>query len=169
TILIPPDNSKNKFKLVNDIFLYLSKRSNECKVTDALFLECVRKKGDIKKEIWYQLLQMGANKLKNMLHQIALNTGIKLDDCKITNYSARRSAIMIFKAANIPEDELMNFSGHRSREGIRLYSKPTDDQQLNSTTMLIPNATVDDNLEEFYSYLVNCIPIMNQRMMTITR
>ncbi|CAG8778996.1 17751_t:CDS:1, partial [Racocetra persica] len=37
-----------------------------------------------------------------------------------------------------------------SHESIRSYSKPTDDQQLNFTTILIPNATIDDNFEEFY-------------------
>ncbi|CAG8467411.1 18554_t:CDS:1, partial [Gigaspora rosea] len=48
-----------------------------------------------------------------MLYQIALNTGIKLDNRKITNHSACQSAIMILKAADVPENELMNFSGQK--------------------------------------------------------
>ncbi|RIB05107.1 hypothetical protein C2G38_624698 [Gigaspora rosea] len=86
-------------------------------------------------------------KLKKMLYQIALNTGIKLDDRKITNHST----IMILKAADIPEDGLMNFSGHRSAKVLD-HIASTDDQKLNSTAMLIPNAASDDDLEEFYSY-----------------
>ncbi|CAG8854150.1 20872_t:CDS:2, partial [Gigaspora margarita] len=87
-----------------------------------------------------------------MLHQIAVNTGINLVDRKITNHSARRTAIMLFKASDTPEDELMAFSGHRSREGIRSYSRPTDDQRLNSVASLIPFATVEEDLEEYYNF-----------------
>ncbi|CAG8807223.1 5601_t:CDS:2, partial [Racocetra fulgida] len=37
--------------------------------------------------------------------------------------------------------------------GIRSYSKPTDDQWLNSVASLIPFATIEEDLEEYYNYL----------------
>ncbi|CAG8815199.1 14762_t:CDS:2, partial [Gigaspora rosea] len=37
------------------------------------------------------------------------NTGINLADRKITNHSARLTAIMLLKASDIPEDELIFF------------------------------------------------------------
>ena len=95
---------------------------------------------------------MDVNKLKKMLNNIATNTGINLADHKITNHSARRTAIMLLKASDTPEDELMVFSGHRSRESIRSYSKPTDNQQLNSVASLIPFAAIEEDLEEYYNY-----------------
>ncbi|CAG8737664.1 8820_t:CDS:1, partial [Gigaspora rosea] len=58
---------------------------------------------------------MGVNKQNNLV------------DRKITNHSARRTAIMLRKESDKPEDELMAFSGHRLREGIRSYSRPTDE------------------------------------------
>ncbi|CAG8793891.1 5936_t:CDS:2 [Gigaspora margarita] len=64
---------------------------------------------------------------------------------------------MILKASDVPEDEIMCFSSHRSCEGIRSYSKPTNDQQLSSTATLIPYAAIDEDLEEFYSYLDNIV------------
>ncbi|CAG8774863.1 12194_t:CDS:2, partial [Cetraspora pellucida] len=67
--------------------------------------------------------------LKKMLHQIAVNTGIILADCKITNNSARRTAIMLLKASDTPEDELMAFSAS-----------------------LILFATIEKDLEEYYNY-----------------
>ena len=87
-----------------------------------------------------------------MLNNIATNTGINLADRKITNHSARQTAIMLLKASDTPEDELMVFSGHRSHEGIRSYSKPTDNQQLNSVASLIPFAAIKEDLEEYYNY-----------------
>ncbi|CAG8774527.1 11060_t:CDS:2, partial [Cetraspora pellucida] len=65
---------------------------------------------------------MDENKLKSMMHQIVINTGIKLDGRKITNYSGCRTAIMMLKAFDISEDETMIFSGHGSHEGIRAYN-----------------------------------------------
>ncbi|CAG8669150.1 34560_t:CDS:2 [Gigaspora margarita] len=87
-----------------------------------------------------------------MLHQIAINTDINLVDHKITNHSARRTAIMLLKASDTPEDKLMAFSGHRSHEGIRSYSRPTDDQRLNAVATLIPFAMVEEDLEEYYNF-----------------
>ncbi|CAG8798486.1 10269_t:CDS:2, partial [Gigaspora rosea] len=46
---------------------------------------------------------MGTNKLREMLRQITEKTGVKIDERKITNHSARRSAIMILNAADVPE------------------------------------------------------------------
>ncbi|CAG8479835.1 24119_t:CDS:2 [Gigaspora rosea] len=95
--------------------------------------------------IWYKPVGMGANKLKV---KIAINVVINLDGKrKITNHSARRTAIMILKASDVPEDEAMIFSGHR---GIRSYSSPTDDQS--SIALLIPYATYNEDLESYYSF-----------------
>ncbi|CAG8674659.1 23480_t:CDS:2, partial [Gigaspora rosea] len=53
---------------------------------------------------------------------------------------------------HVPEDEAMIFSGHRSREAIRAYSSPTDDQRLSSTALLIPYTAHNEDLESYYSF-----------------
>ncbi|CAG8807954.1 1408_t:CDS:2, partial [Cetraspora pellucida] len=118
TVSIPPNNNENQFAPIKDIILYLSKHPAKCQDSDPLFLEC------------YKPSCMGANKLKKMLHQIAVNT-----------------------TSDTSEDELMAFSNHRSCEGIMSYIKPTYDQQLNSIASLIPFATIEEDLEEYYNYL----------------
>ncbi|RIB18640.1 hypothetical protein C2G38_2245650 [Gigaspora rosea] len=77
---------------------------------------------EIDKGIWYKTTRMGTNKLREMFCQITEKTGVKIDERKITNHSARKSAIKILKAADVPE------------------------------ATLIPYAAVDNDLEEFYSY-----------------
>ncbi|CAG8796437.1 43902_t:CDS:2, partial [Gigaspora margarita] len=79
----------------------------------------------IQERKWYKPSCMGVNKLKKMLNNIATNTGINLADL---------------------------FLGHRSRESIRSYSKPTDNQQLNFVALLIPFAAIEKDLEKYYNY-----------------
>ncbi|CAG8558301.1 11223_t:CDS:2 [Racocetra persica] len=59
---------------------------------------------------------MDANKLKAILQQIAINTGINLNSKrKITNHSAYRINIIILKASDVL-DEVMIFSEYYSQE-----------------------------------------------------
>ncbi|CAG8757464.1 17872_t:CDS:2, partial [Gigaspora rosea] len=56
-------------------------------------------------------------------HDDGENSGTNLDNGrKISNHSLRRTAIQRLKDPKVPEDERMEFSGHRSREGIQAYS-----------------------------------------------
>src|SRR4051794_35804389 len=93
---------------------------------------------------------MGQNKLGKMLHQIATLTGIDLtDDRKIVNHSCRRTAIQMLKDEDIPEDEIMEFSGHRSREGVRTYKSSAEAKKIQNTVSLIPLDIEDIEVEEF--------------------
>jgi hypothetical protein len=93
---------------------------------------------------------MGQNKLGKMLHQIATLTGINLeDDRKVVNHSCRRTAIQMLKDGDIPEDEIMEFSGHRSREGVRTYKSSDEARKIKNTISLIPLDFEDMEIEEF--------------------
>ncbi|CAG8731147.1 21085_t:CDS:2 [Cetraspora pellucida] len=107
---------------------------------------------EIKNDIWYKASRMGENKLKSMMQQIVINIGIDLEGRKITNHSCRRTAIMILKAFDVPEDEVMIFSGHRSCKDIHAYSSPTDDQRLLSMALLILYTSYNKDLESYYSF-----------------
>ena len=67
---------------------------------------------------------MGTNKLRGILHQITLKTGINVDECKIKNHSARRTVIMILKASDVPKDEIMCFSAIDLAKGLDHTANP---------------------------------------------
>ena len=105
---------------------------------------------------------MGQNKLGKMLHQIATLTGINLeDDCKIVNHSCRRTAIQMLKDGDIPEDEIMEFSGHRSREGVRTYKSADEARKIKNTISLIPLDFEDMEIEEFEYFPGNSLANLN--------
>ncbi|CAG8548176.1 8811_t:CDS:2 [Cetraspora pellucida] len=102
------DNSNNRFKPVYDILKMIFLRP--LNADNVLFLETYLQNG-----IWFKTSSMGEKKLGTMMSQIADLTKINLDNgCKITNHSLRRTAIQRLKDLNIPEDERIEFSGHRS-------------------------------------------------------
>ncbi|GES86529.1 activating transcription factor 7-interacting protein 1 isoform X4 [Rhizophagus clarus] len=116
----------------------------------SFFLETTRSKADINKGIWYKKNRMGQNKLGQMLHQIATLTGIDLSDGqKIVNHSCRRTAIQMLKDGDVPEDDIMEFSGHRSREGVRTYKSPDEARKIKNVVSLIPLDLDDIEIEEF--------------------
>ncbi|CAG8588778.1 3783_t:CDS:2, partial [Diversispora eburnea] len=114
----PPDNLNNKYLQCVNIFQYTV-------FLCGLFLETTY----LRKGIWYKTGPMGEGKLKRMIKEIANNTGINVDNERnITNNSCRRTAIQFLKNNNVPEHDMMTFSGHRSVEGIRSYQKPNEIQ-----------------------------------------
>ena len=93
---------------------------------------------------------MGYTKLRKMMNDIAVNTGINLDNgCKITNHSCCRTAIQMLKNNGLSDSDLQSFSGHRSRESLADYCKTSDDQQISNTAMLIPISLDECNLNDY--------------------
>ena len=92
---------------------------------------------------------MGYAKLRKMMNDIVINTGINLDNGRIiTNHSYRCTAIQILKNNGLSDLNLQSFSGHRSRESLADYCKTSDDQRILNTAMLIPFSTHECNLNE---------------------
>ncbi|RIB26066.1 hypothetical protein C2G38_2164347 [Gigaspora rosea] len=99
---------------------------------------------------------MRGKKLKIILNQIAVNTGINLaDDQKITNHSTRCTVITLLKQSNVPKDEAMVSSGHRSQEEICIYCDPSYNQRLASIALLIPFVLQEQDLNKFELDYVN--------------
>ncbi|CAG8642446.1 5656_t:CDS:2, partial [Cetraspora pellucida] len=139
---ISSNNSNNHFKPVYNILKMIS--LHPLNADDVLFLETCEKK------------------LGTMMLQIADLTKINLDNgCKITNHSLRRTAIQRLKDLNILEDERMEFSGHRSREGIKAYNNSNEDQKIQNTALLIPLDYEDLLYEEFNYFSNNSINYLN--------
>ncbi|CAG8581180.1 14586_t:CDS:2 [Cetraspora pellucida] len=116
-------------------------------------------------EIWYKSSKMGANKLKIILQQIVINIGINFDsNQKITNYNVCCTAIMILKASDIPEDEVMIFSGYHSQEAIQSYSSLTEDQHLSSIALLILYTAYNEDFKSYYTFSGDSYNYINYKL-----
>ncbi|RGB32978.1 hypothetical protein C1646_669722 [Rhizophagus diaphanus] len=105
------DFEGNNYRLIFDILKYKSMR-----LSDACSLIFFRSKAGM----WYtyKKKRMGQNKLGQMLHQIVTLTDIELSDGqKIVNHRCHRTEIQMLKDGDIPEYEIIEFSGHRSWKG----------------------------------------------------
>ncbi|CAI2179740.1 3230_t:CDS:2, partial [Funneliformis geosporum] len=58
--------------------------------------------------------RISEKKLKLFMKQIATNTGINLDDRKISNHSGRKTLVQILKRLNFSNTECMVSSRHKS-------------------------------------------------------
>jgi hypothetical protein len=55
----------------------------------------------------------------------------------------------MLKDGDIPEDKIMEFSNHRSREGVRTYKSSDEARKIKNTVSLIPLDFEDIEIEEF--------------------
>ncbi|CAG8743459.1 hypothetical protein RhiirA5_417645 [Rhizophagus irregularis] len=120
-IPIPPDFEGNNYRPIFDILKYKSMRPSDA--CPSFFLETTRSKADLSIEL--------------------------SDGRKIVNHSCRRTAIQMLKDGDIPEDEIMEFSGHRSREGVRTYKSIDEARKIKNVVSLIPLDFEDIEVEEF--------------------
>ncbi|CAG8478689.1 6514_t:CDS:2 [Cetraspora pellucida] len=112
-----------------------------------------------KKICLLQIDEYGDTNLSDALTSNEITTCLNYNYLLVTNNEGGNTSNLQYHnvksradASDTSEDELMTFSGYRSYEGIRSYSKPTDDQQLNSVASLILFAKIEEDLEEFYNY-----------------
>ena len=63
----------------------------------------------------------------------------------LSNHSGRKTATQVLQDQEIPEQAIMQLTGHKSVQGVRAYKKVNEKQQLNTLNTLI-NITVKDNL-----------------------
>ncbi|RIB19907.1 hypothetical protein C2G38_2035681 [Gigaspora rosea] len=137
-------------KQVRDILLYLSKLPDSSSLQDPLFHQTCKSQKDLIKGCWYKSSRMGYIKLRKMMNNIALNTGIDLDNNQsITNYSCRCTSIKLLKNNRVPKSDIQAFSGHRSRESLANYCQTSNSQRLMNTAMLIPYSTQELDLDEY--------------------
>ncbi|CAG8528423.1 17539_t:CDS:10, partial [Gigaspora rosea] len=108
----------------------------EPKDLDEAITKARKAEADIANGIWYKPVGIGANKLKVMLQQIAINIGINLDS------NARRMAIMILKASDVSEDEAMIFSGHITNSSSNTISNTSSNTISNTSPNTISNDTI---------------------------
>ncbi|POG62726.1 hypothetical protein GLOIN_2v1846294 [Rhizophagus irregularis DAOM 181602=DAOM 197198] len=78
------------------------------------------------------------------MQNIGRETQIDIPIELLSNHSGRKTATQVLQDEEIPEQAIMQLTGHKSVQGVRAYKKINEEQQLNTLKTLI-NIT-DDKL-----------------------
>lgn len=74
---------------------------------------------------WFDPVPVGKEKLRTMVKDMFLAAGITE---RKTNHSLRATGATQLFASNVPEKMIQSRTGHRSLDALRLYERPTDEQ-----------------------------------------
>ncbi|CAG8486793.1 13812_t:CDS:2, partial [Racocetra persica] len=117
----------------DDIKFYLSKQPS---LADSEFY--LQLNSDwMESGIWYKKNHVGKNKLMNFMRKIGCITQIDIPIELLTNYSGQKTAAQCLQDRDIPEQAIMQLTGHKSVQGIHAYKQVNEDQQLNTINTLI--------------------------------
>ncbi|CAB5387131.1 unnamed protein product [Rhizophagus irregularis] len=135
-ISIPADDSGP----CTDIKYYLSKRPDLS--DDNFYLQ--PNPSWLENGIWYKTSHIGKNRLNKFMQNIGLETQIDIPIELLSNHSGRKTTTQVLQDEEIPEQAIMQLTGHKSVQGVRAYKTINEEQQLNTLKTLI-NIT-DDKL-----------------------
>jgi hypothetical protein len=135
-ISIPADDSGP----CTDIKYYLSKRPDLS--DDNFYLQ--PNPSWLENGIWYKTSHIGKNRLNKFMQNIGRETQIDIPIELLSNHSGRKTATQVLQDEEIPEQAIMQLTGHKSVQGVRAYKTINEEQQLNTLKTLI-NIT-DDKL-----------------------
>ncbi|CAB5364372.1 unnamed protein product [Rhizophagus irregularis] len=122
-ISIPADDSGP----CTDIKYYLSKRPDLS--DDNFYLQ--PNPSWLENGIWYKTSHIG----KNRLNKFMQNIGREL----LSNHSGRKTATQVLQDEEIPEQAIMQLTGHKSVQGVRAYKTINEEQQLNLSSVILIN------------------------------
>ena len=86
-----------------------------------------------KNDIWYSPVPVGHNTLANTMKRLCKEAG--LEGYK-TNHSLRVTAATRLYNAGVDEQLIMQRTGHRSIEGVRIYKRTSEQQQEDVSSLL---------------------------------
>ena len=80
-----------------------------------------------KEKTWYKTTPMGVHTINNLVKNMKEKTSLKDSSKKLTNHSARKTAVKILKSAKFPKCEIKNITGHSTINGLDPYDSGDDD------------------------------------------
>ena len=83
---------------------------------------------------WYKASPLGHNTLDTKLKTILQLGGLKTENR--SNHSLRATAITRMQEEKVPENIIMEQSGHLSKEGVRSYEKTSESQKKDVSDIL---------------------------------
>ena len=128
------ENPSRCFIAMYKTYVYHCPPQSERK-TNAFYLTPLKKP---KGEIWFSTVPVGHNTLSNTVQRICLAAGV--DGFK-TNYSLRVTTATRLFRAGVDEQLIMQRTGHRSIDGIRVYKRTSEEQQKTVSAILHGDST----------------------------
>lgn len=86
-------------------------------------------------ELRYSNQVVGVNKLKNFMKEICQLSGL---EGRYTNHSGKKTCATTLYQQDVPEQEIMKRTGHRSVAGVRKYQKPNTSMLVDISNKLNP-------------------------------
>lgn len=71
------------------------------------------------------------------MKKIGRETQIDIPINLLSNHSGRKTATQILQDQEVPEQAIMQLTGHKSVQGVRAYKQINENQQLNTLNTLI--------------------------------
>ena len=87
----------------------------------------------LKGQVWYSNVPVGHNTLANTVNRICKKSDVQGYK---TNHSLRVTAATRLYQAGVDEQLIMKRTGHRSIEGVRLYKRPSEEQDQEVSSLL---------------------------------
>jgi integrase len=141
-----PADTNNKFRPVQDITYYKSRRPAHCKCS--MFFLKIENKVNIEKGKWFSDTNLGKNTLDNLIKQICKDCDIDIGKRHIVNHSMRTTSIMQLTNLGVPVNEIMAYSGHRSLAGLSSYQTIPRKQMLSNVSSLIYSESSSPEISE---------------------
>ncbi|CAB5376234.1 unnamed protein product [Rhizophagus irregularis] len=116
-----------------DINKYLSKRPSGAPENFYLQVNPLWRESGI----WYKKTHCGVNRVGNFMKDIGKSVKVDLPPGILMNYSGRKTVAQILQDADVPEDAIMEVTGHKSVQGIRAYKEVNEKQHLAAMNTLI--------------------------------
>ena len=108
-----------------------------------------------KPDCWYQSRPVGHNALNKTVKSLCDKIGAT---GHFTNHSLRRTCATRLYNSGVGEQEIMAITGHRSKDGVRLYKKMSEDQEKELSEILqssAKKAKCEKELEDVHVELEN--------------
>ncbi|RHZ72480.1 hypothetical protein Glove_242g32 [Diversispora epigaea] len=131
-IPIPADHL-GTFDPCYDFQLYLSKRPIGS--DENLYLQVNPKWQE--SGIWFKKNHYGSNKLSKFMKKICQRTHVSIPENFLSNHSGRKTATQILHDNDIPEQTIMEITGHCSIQGVRAYKKTNEHQKMMGISSLL--------------------------------
>ena len=112
---------------------YISKLPNPAIEKELFYCRPLPSIPKVVNDPWYVAVPIGKNVLAKMVSTICDEAGIS---GKKTNHSLRVSGTTSLFNAGVPERVIQQRTGHRSIEGLRIYERITDEQEMAVSNIL---------------------------------
>ena len=123
---------------------YLSRRPQELRDKGPFYLAVIE---NPKTNVWYKKQQLGVNSIDNMMKGVIKNTPLETSKKKLTNHTARKTAVKKLRAASVKRQSIIQVTGHASEKSLNDYDEGSEQeqQQLSNIVSMTPQSAASSS------------------------